>query len=136
MSELTFEQMLEESFKTIHTGEVVEGKVIDVKPDEIVLNMAAASGQQILCWWHLLQKSRVAEEILPPVERLPLAQAVVQLLARMRDFDRLHRDDELLRIAEDGAVDPEELPQFKAIVRDLHGIIQAALQVDYAEKAE
>lgn len=104
--------------------------------DEIVLNMAAASGQQILCWWHLLQKSRVAEEILPPVERLPLAQAVVQLLARMRDFDRLHRDDELLRIAEDGAVDPEELPQFKAIVRDLHGIVQAALQVDYAEKEE
>lgn len=39
MSELTFEQMLEESFKTIHTGEVVEGTVIDVKPEEIVLNI-------------------------------------------------------------------------------------------------
>ncbi|MBO4291254.1 MAG: 30S ribosomal protein S1 [Lachnospiraceae bacterium] len=43
MSELTFEQMLEESFKTIHTGEVVEGKVIDVKPDEIVLNIGYKS---------------------------------------------------------------------------------------------
>ena len=39
MSELTFEQMLEESFKTIHTGEVVEGTVIDVKPDMIILNI-------------------------------------------------------------------------------------------------
>ncbi len=39
MSELTFEQMLEESFKTIRNGEVVEGTVIDVKPDEIVLNI-------------------------------------------------------------------------------------------------
>lgn len=39
MSELTFEQMLEESLKTIHTGEVVEGTVIDVKPEEIVLNI-------------------------------------------------------------------------------------------------
>ena len=39
MSELTFEQMLEDSFKTIHTGEVVEGTVIDVKPDEIILNI-------------------------------------------------------------------------------------------------
>ena len=39
MSELTFEQMLEESFKTIHAGEVVEGTVIDVKPEEIVLNI-------------------------------------------------------------------------------------------------
>jgi ribosomal protein S1 len=31
--------MLEDSFKTIHTGEVVEGTVIDVKPDEIILNI-------------------------------------------------------------------------------------------------
>ncbi len=37
--ELTFEQMLEDSFKTIHTGEVVEGTVIDVKPEEVILNI-------------------------------------------------------------------------------------------------
>ena len=45
MSDLTneFEQMLDESFKTIHTGEVVEGTVIDVKPDEIVLNIGYKS---------------------------------------------------------------------------------------------
>ena len=43
MSELTFEQMLEESFKTIHSGEVVEGTVIDVKADEIVLNIGYKS---------------------------------------------------------------------------------------------
>ena len=39
MSELSFEQMLEESFKTIRNGEVVDGTVIDVKPDEIILNI-------------------------------------------------------------------------------------------------
>ena len=39
MSEQSFEQMLEESFKTIHTGEVVDGTVISVKEDEIVLNI-------------------------------------------------------------------------------------------------
>ena len=39
MSELTFEQMLEESLKTIRNGEVVDGTVIDVKPDEIILNI-------------------------------------------------------------------------------------------------
>ena len=39
MSELTFEQMLEESCKTIHSGEVVEGTVIDVKADEIIINI-------------------------------------------------------------------------------------------------
>ncbi|MFQ9511337.1 MAG: bifunctional 4-hydroxy-3-methylbut-2-enyl diphosphate reductase/30S ribosomal protein S1 [Lachnospiraceae bacterium] len=39
MSELSFEQLLENSFKTISTGEVVTGKVIAVKEDEIVLNI-------------------------------------------------------------------------------------------------
>ena len=39
MSDLRFEQMLEESFKTTHNGEVVEGTVIDVKEDEIILNI-------------------------------------------------------------------------------------------------
>lgn len=35
--------MLEESLKTIHTGEVVEGTVIDVKPEEIILNIGYKS---------------------------------------------------------------------------------------------
>lgn len=39
MSEMNFEQMLDEFSKTIRNGEVVEGTVIDVKPDEIVLNI-------------------------------------------------------------------------------------------------
>ncbi len=39
MSEMSFEQMLDESLKTIHNGEVVEGTVIDVKDDEIILNI-------------------------------------------------------------------------------------------------
>ena len=43
MSELTFEQMLEASLKTIHAGEVVEGTVIDVKPEEVVLNIGYKS---------------------------------------------------------------------------------------------
>ncbi len=34
-----FEQLLEESIKSIHNGEVVEGTVIDVKEDQIVLNI-------------------------------------------------------------------------------------------------
>ena len=43
MSELTFEQMLDESFKTIRTGEIVSGEVIDVKPDYIILNIGYKS---------------------------------------------------------------------------------------------
>ena len=45
MSEMSFEQMLEleDSCKTIRNGEVVEGTVIDVKPDEIILNIGYKS---------------------------------------------------------------------------------------------
>ena len=43
MSELTFEQMLEQSLKTIRNGEVIEGTVIDVKPDVAVLNIGYKS---------------------------------------------------------------------------------------------
>lgn len=43
MSEMNFEQMIDASFKTIHTGEVVEGTVIDVKPDEAVINIGYKS---------------------------------------------------------------------------------------------
>ena len=43
MSEMSFEQMLGESLKTIRNGEVVEGTVIDVKPDEIILNIGYKS---------------------------------------------------------------------------------------------
>ena len=38
-NEQSFEQMLEASLKTIRTGEVVEGTGIDVKEDEIILNI-------------------------------------------------------------------------------------------------
>lgn len=43
MSEMSFEQMLDAYEKTIRNGEVVEGTVIDVKPDEIVLNIGYKS---------------------------------------------------------------------------------------------
>ena len=43
MSDQSFEQMLEESIKTIHTGEIVKGTVIGVKEDQIILNIGYKS---------------------------------------------------------------------------------------------
>ena len=43
MSEMSFEDMLNESFKTIRTGEIVKGVVIDVKPESIILNIGYKS---------------------------------------------------------------------------------------------
>ncbi len=41
MSELSFDEMLEQSFKTIHGGDVLEGEVISVKENQAVLNIGA-----------------------------------------------------------------------------------------------
>ena len=41
--EKSFEQLIDESIKTIRAGEIVEGTVISVKPDEIVLNIGYKS---------------------------------------------------------------------------------------------
>ena len=43
MSEENFAELLEESLVTIHSGEIVEGEVIDVKDDEIILSFGAKS---------------------------------------------------------------------------------------------
>ena len=102
--------------------------------DGVVARMAELSMLPPLGYWHLRHKSDLAAAELPPVERLPLAQAVVQLLAAMRAFESMHREDALLLIARDGVVDPGEEPRFREVVRDLNEIVQAALQIDYAEK--
>lgn len=43
MSEMSFDEMLNESFKMVHNGDVVEGTVISVKPEEIILNIGFKS---------------------------------------------------------------------------------------------
>ncbi len=43
MSEQSFKQMLDETFKIIRNGEIVEGTVLDVKDDEIILNIGYKS---------------------------------------------------------------------------------------------
>lgn len=100
--------------------------------DAVVLRMAEAAGQTIICYWHLLNKSRVAAELLPDVEDVSLPQAVLQLLCRMRDFDRRHRLDDLLAIADDGVVDETERPDFDAIVSELMELFSAAMSVKFS----
>lgn len=101
--------------------------------DDVVLSMADISGLQILGTWHLRRKSAIGAGVIPPVQRLPLPQAVVQLLAAIQTFEQRHHADALLIISADGHVDAEEEPRFKECVRDLQPLIQSAMQIDYAE---
>ena len=104
--------------------------------DRVVIRMAEIAVLPPLCYWHLRTKSEIAKRELPPVERLPLAQAVVQLIDAIHAFTQAHGEDDLIHIAADGRVDPDEMDRFKHIVRDLDGIVRASLQIDYAERGE
>lgn len=86
MSEQSFEEMLNESIKTIRTGEVVTGKVIDVKPDSITLNIGYKSDGIILKTDYsqdqsvdLLAAVNVGDEIEAKVKKLNDGEGLVSL---------------------------------------------------------
>ena len=101
--------------------------------DDVVTRMIEVAVLPVLGYWHLMNKSRVAAEILPEVKTVPLPQAVVQLLHRIREFDEQHRVRELLSIAEDGQIDSAEREDFDGIIKELDGIVQAAMALKFSE---
>lgn len=103
--------------------------------DEVVLRMAEAAGQQIICYWHLIHKSRVAASLLPELDRKRLPEAVLSLLVAVRNF----QDDgmrELTRIAADGKISPEEQADYMTAMDQLQGVVREALHLQFAEEAD
>ena len=80
--------------------------------------------------------SRVASELLPEVDRLPLPQAVIQLILRVQEFEARHRSQDLMQIAQDGRIDPREREIYDQIVDELEVIVQAAMQLKFAKPDE
>lgn len=101
--------------------------------DDVVTRMIEVSGLPVLGYWHLLNKSRIAAEILPTVGECSLPQAVIQLICRIRDFGEKHRTDDLLNIAADGRIDETERPEFEQIIQELDAVVQAAMTLKYAK---
>ena len=101
--------------------------------DDVVTRMIEVSSMPVLGYWHLLNKSRVAADILPEVPACSLPQAVIQLICRIRDFGERHRTDSLMDIAADGRIDDTERELFTSIVAELDSVVQAAMTVKYAK---
>lgn len=95
--------------------------------------MSEAAGQHIVCYWHLLNKSRVAASFLPDVEQKGLPEAVLTLLAKVKDFqaDGL---EQLLRIAADGRVDEDERESYRVALQQIRELITAAWELQYAKE--
>lgn len=102
-----------------------------IPSDEIARAMAESSSQLILCYWHICNKSSLAYDELPELDRLPLPQAVLELLVAMDEFTA--RNGDLMRVASDGRISPDEVESWAAIRAKLDAVIRAALQVKYSE---
>ncbi len=101
--------------------------------DEVVLRMAEAAGQQIVCYWHLIRKSRAAAQLLPTVERGSLPQAVLDLIVLTEDFQQDGMKT-LARLAADGKISADERRDYDEVLEQLRGLIAAALRVQFAEE--
>lgn len=129
---LTQERWAEVLGISVESVRLYEGGV-NMPSDEIALRMAEVAGQQIICYWHLLRKSKMANRLLPQIEKRPLPEAVIALLVKLRDFSE-DGMQELLRIAADGRVDPQEREIYNDAIRQLRELLSAGLHVEFAEK--
>ena len=93
-----------------------------------------AYDSQLLAVQHLRASADMARSIIPPIQELPLPQAIMELLDKVYDFVERHRDRDLMRIGKDGVIDADERPVFDQIVEtELGGIIEAAMAVRYSK---
>ena len=107
-----------------------EGDVV-LPSDEVVLRMSEVAGQQIVCYWHLLHKSRCAGSVLPEVRLRSLPEAVLTLLVRLDDFSRGGLQD-LKRLAADGKISSEEVIAYGEALAQLREVVSAAYELEYA----
>ena len=101
--------------------------------DQRVLSMVDIYCAPTLAIEHLRATTAIAREVLPPVDAVPLPQAVCKLLSSIRTLEEIHAQDRLLQIAADGRVDEIEAPEFGRLLEELETVMCAVLAVKYAE---
>lgn len=104
-----------------------------IPSDDVVARMVEVSSMNVLGYWHLKNKSGIANDLLPEVELIPLSQAVVQLLSELNDLRQSDIIPNLLKMAKDGVIDSEERPYFDRIINELDDVIQAVLALKYTQ---
>lgn len=102
-----------------------------VPSNAVVWRMVQIYGTPWLALEHLRDTSEALGVLPEQITVQALPTAVIQLINQVFNFADRHRDRQLLRIAEDGVIDDTERPEFDDIVRDLDGIVGAALQVKF-----
>ena len=91
-------------------------------------------GTQFLAMQYLRLYAPFASEVLPSVDRVPLAQAVCQLMAAIERVHQQRAGSRLMQIAADGQIDELEEQEFESVMEVLEPLIAAVLSLRYAQE--
>ena len=101
-------------------------------PDGVMLEVAELPHvPPILLYKHFKRKYDIGDDILPPVEAVPLSVAVIHLLRELRRLETAQAATKLLDLADDGIIDPEEQTDFDMIMDKLDGVRRAVELLRY-----
>lgn len=103
-------------------------------PDRVMLDVAELAEQPLLLYKHFKQKYGISDEILPPIEVVPLAVAVIHLLRELRKLEEQQIATKLLALADDGTIDPDEEKDFAFVMDKLDGVRRAVELLRYSRK--
>lgn len=102
-----------------------------IPPDKAVIKMIEIYDARYLAYQHLKTSAEVGQAYLPDVDLRDLPSAILRLQKEVSDF--LKCRDELIDITCDGIISADEMPRYKAILKELDDVTSAIMTVKFAK---
>lgn len=103
-----------------------------IPQDKTVINMIEIYNAQYLAYQHLKTSAEVGQKYLPNVEITQLPVAILRLQKEVKDF--IDCEDLLIKIGADGRVDPDEVDDFKRIIKELDDVAEAIMCLKFSKR--
>lgn len=105
-------------------------------PNEAADRMVMVYNSQVLAVQHLRNSTRFARELLPDVKPMAFPEAVLTLIDAVYAFADDRLDRELIDIARDGVISPDEQARFERVVDKIRDITAAAIALASVSRGE
>lgn len=96
-------------------------------PYDVADRMVTVYNSQLLAVQHLRNCTQFARDLLPDVQELRLPEAVLTLVDAVYAFAENRLDRELIDIARDGVISPDERDRFNHVIDKIRDITAAAI---------
>lgn len=96
-------------------------------PNDVADRMVTVYNSQLLAVQHLRNSTQIARDLLPDVQTMGLPEAVLTLVDAVYAFADDRLDRELIDIARDGVISPDERERFDRVIDKIRDITAAAI---------